>query len=72
MVTQEEDPTSEWAQGGGGLRAVEIRESWVELEWERVADAVPGEEPMFYEVGVWRDVLHSSKIIFHAGSHSLQ
>lgn len=55
LVAQEEDSASKWAQGGSGLRAVEIGESWVELEWERVVDAVPGEEPMFYEVYVYHD-----------------
>lgn len=45
-----EDPPSEWGQGENDLRAVENGESWVEVEWEGVVDAVPGEEPLFYEV----------------------
>lgn len=57
-LVAEKDPTSEWRQGGSGLRAVEIGESWVEMEWERVADAVPGDEPVFYEVGVCGVTVH--------------
>lgn len=46
-----EDPRSEWGQGRNDLRVVGNGESWVEVEWERKVDSVPGEEPLFYEVG---------------------
>lgn len=43
--------TNEWGSGGeDGVRAVEVGESWVEVEWRTVVGAVAGEEPMFYEV----------------------
>ncbi len=32
------------------MRVAETGESWVEVEWERAAEAEPGEEPVFYEV----------------------
>lgn len=46
-----EDLPNEWGQGENDLRVVENGDSWVEVEWERMVDAVPGNEPLLYEVG---------------------
>lgn len=46
-----EDPQSEWGHGKNDMRVVGSGDSWVEVEWDFVVDALPGEEPLFYEVG---------------------
>eukprot|EP00903_Cladosiphon_okamuranus_P009839 g9351.t2 len=56
-----EDPPSEWGQGENDLRVVGSGESWVEVEWERVVNAVPGEEPLFYEVEISKEHGSSSE-----------
>lgn len=45
-----EGPAGEWGREEGVVRVAETGESWVEVEWERAAEAETGEEPVFYEV----------------------
>ncbi|CAM9312927.1 unnamed protein product [Scytosiphon promiscuus] len=47
-----EDTPSGGGAGESTVRMVEVGESWAEVEWDRSTDAVPGEEPMFYEVEI--------------------
>lgn len=46
-----EEAPSGWGREESVVRVVEVKDSWAEVEWNRMMDAVLGEEPMFYEVG---------------------